>query len=589
MTLGRTLFHGDDHRKPYAATSTSRLLLLTVVAGAVGLAAGGAAWVLLHLIRGITNLALLHRLTWANLSLAHIHPGLVIIPVAVAGATIVSLLALWAPPIRGHGLPETMEAILTRQSRIQPSTALAKPLSAAVAIGTGGPFGAEGPIIVTGGALGSLVGQVLHVSPSERKILLASGAAAGMAATFGAPLAAVVLALELLLFEFSTRAFIPLVVASSVAGAVHLALFGSGALFKVEPHDFAGLEKLPIYVVVGGLAGLLALAIVRGLSFFEGLFERLPLNVFWHPMLGAVVFATIGIFVPRALGVGYDTISDVLSDRLLVSTLLLVFLAKLFAWWIALASGTSGGTLAPILMISGAFGGLMGHLFHAMYAGISPGAVAVVMMAATFGAATRATFTSIVFLFELTRDYRIILPLMLASVIADLIAHAFASDSLLTEKLTRRGLKVRGDYEVDILRTTFVHEVMTRDVETLSSKATVEEALNRWQKGGHGAYPIVDGGGRLEGIVSRGDVLRSDPEPSAPLLDVASTEVVTVTPGATLIEVLQDMLREGVEHIPVVEEGALVGICTRTDVLSARKRQLEMEKRQPGAFRARRT
>jgi chloride channel protein, CIC family len=294
--------------------------------------------------------------------------------------------------IRGHGIPEAMEAVLTKQSRVSPRTAIAKPLSAAVAIGSGGPFGAEGPIIVTGGALGSLLGQVLHVSPSERKVLLASGAAAGMAATLGAPLAAVVLAIELLLFEFSTRAFVPLVVATSVAGAVHAAAFGFGPLFTVPHHDFAGLAQLPWFAGLGVFCGLLATVIAKGLFVVERAYRRLPVDDRWHLMLGALVWASLGLLVPRALGVGYDVIDDALAGRPAVGTLAALAVGKLVIWWVALASGTSGGTLAPILLISSCAGGLVGHAVHALApgVGVSPTTFALVAMAATFGAATRA-------------------------------------------------------------------------------------------------------------------------------------------------------------------------------------------------------
>src|SRR6266550_4212833 len=250
-------------------TPPQRLLLLALVAAALGLIGGGAAYVLIKLIALLTNLALFHRVGWELPSFRNFHPDWTLVPAAVAGGLVVSLMAKWAPVIRGHGIPETMEAVLTKQSRIQPRAAVAKPLSAAVAIGTGGPFGAEGPIIVTGGAIGSLLGQVLPVSPAERKILLASGAAAGMAATFGTPLAAVVLAIELLLFEFSTRAFIPLVVASALAGGMHAAIFGSGPLFTVPHHTYAGIDKLPVFCVLGLACGLLAVVICRGLYIVE--------------------------------------------------------------------------------------------------------------------------------------------------------------------------------------------------------------------------------------------------------------------------------------------------------------------------------
>jgi chloride channel protein, CIC family len=568
-------------------TPPSRLVLLTGLAAGLGLAGGAAAWLLVHLIGLLTSLALFQRWSWEPPSFATLDPGPQVVVAAVAGAVFVSLVARWSPVIRGHGIPEAMEAILTRQSRIAPRTAVAKPLSAAVAIGTGAPFGAEGPIIVTGGAIGSLVGQVVRVSPAERKILLATGAAAGMAATFGAPLASVVLAIELLLFEFSTRAFVPLVVAASIAGGMHTLLFEQGPLFHVPPHDYAGLDVLPAFAVLGLGAGALAVVVTRGLFLLEGWYRRLPVGEFWHPVIGAVGFAAVGLAVPRALGVGYDAIGDVLADRLTVGTVAVLAAAKLVAWWLALASGTSGGTLAPMLLVSAGYGALVGHGVASLFPGlhVSPGGFAVVAMAATFGAATRATFTAIVFVFELTRDYDVILPLMLASVLADLVAAAVMRDSIMTEKLTRRGLRVRTEYEVDPFRTVPVAEIMTRAVEALPVTATVADARSRFQAGGHGAYPVVDDDGRCVGIVARGDLLRRGAgagDDAAPVLDAASTDVVAVAPGDTALTVLHRMLEETIEHVPVVDGGRLVGICTRSDLLHVRRRQLDLERHQDG-------
>src|SRR3954470_19191220 len=278
-------------------TSPRRTLLLSLLAAVIGIAGGGAAYVLVHLIALLTNLAFFHRVGWSLPSFTHLNrsPGIVL--VAVAGGLIVAVIARWAPIIRGHGIPEAMEAVLTRQSRIAPRTAIAKPTSAAIAIGSGGPFGAEGPIIVTGGAIGSLLGQLVAVSPSERKILLASGAGAGMAATFGAPLAAVVLAIELLLFEFSTRALIPLMVSVSIAAGMHSLFFGSGPLFAVPDHKFAGLPQLPYYAVLGVACGVLAVVINKGLFAIEHGFRRLPVHQFWWPAIGAVGFGCVGLLV----------------------------------------------------------------------------------------------------------------------------------------------------------------------------------------------------------------------------------------------------------------------------------------------------
>ena len=550
----------------------------------VGLAAGGAAYVLIHLIALLTNLAFFHRVGWKVPSFTHLHRSPLVVVVAVTGGLIVGLMAKWAPIIQGHGIPEAMEAVLTKQSRISPRTALAKPLSAAIAIGTGGPFGAEGPIIVTGGAIGSLLGQIVPVSPSERKILLASGAAAGMAATFGAPLAAVVLAIELLLFEFSTRSLVPLVLASSVAAGMHAAFFGTSPLFAVPQHNFAGLSQLPFYVPLGLACGGLAVIINKGLFLAEDGFRRLPVSQFWWPAIGAAGFASIGLAVPRVLGVGYDQISQVLTVRLTLGTLAVLAVAKLLAWWVALASGTSGGTLAPILLISGSFGALLGRLAeHVPGVHLSPGGFALVAMAATFGAATRATFTSIVFLFELTRDYNAILPLMLATVIATLVSSAIARDSIMTEKLTRRGLRVPSDYHADILTTTSVAAVMTPHVETVNWNVSVGEVAKRFQANGHGAYPVVDDEGRCVGIIARGDLLREGEwTDDSPVGDAAARDVVSITSTDTVSGALETMLEEQIEHLPVIDADKLVGICTRTDVMRARRTQRDHEQLQAG-------
>ncbi len=541
---------------------------------------------LLHLITLISNLALFHRLSTATHSMAELHRTGWIVVVAVVGAVLISLLAKWAPVIRGHGIPEAMEAVMVRQSRVAPRTAIAKPISAAIAIGSGAPFGAEGPIIVTGGSIGSLIGQIIPVSPSERKILLAAGAAAGMSATFGAPLAAVVLAIELLLFEFSVRAFVPLVVASSVAGGMHVALIGKGPLFKVPANDFAGLGVLPAFMLLGVGCGVLAIVISRGLFFIESVYRRLPVHEFWHPAIGAVGFAVIGLFVPRVLGVGYDVIGDLLAARIAVRTAAVIAIAKLGAWWLALGSGTSGGTLAPVLMISAAFGLVFGTGLNHVLPGsdVAVGAFAVVAMAATFGAATQATFTAMVFVFELTRDYDVVLPMMLATVIADLIYSAVNDESLMTEKLRRRGLNVTRHYGVDPFTRTRVSEIMTVDVVTLGADASLADARARFVTVGHGAYPIVDDSGRLVAIITRGDVLDDEREDGAMALEVASADVVTVASRAHAQDVLRIMLDESVEHVPVVDDGRLVGIVTRADLLKVRRRQLDLETREPGAI-----
>ncbi len=570
-------------RTPANRTEVRRELLLVGIAALLGVAGGLAAWVLVHLIAIITNVAVFHRWGTELPSYATLDPTFALVLVAMGGALVVSLLARWSPVIRGHGIPEAMEAILTRDSRIAPRTAIAKPASAAVAIGTGGPFGAEGPIIVTGGALGSLIGQAISVSATERKVLLACGAAAGMAATFGAPVAAVVLAIELLLFEFSTRALVPLIVASSIAGAMHIALFGDGPIFHVPSYSYDGLDRLPLYVLLGLACGVAGVVICKGLSLVEAGFERLRVSGFWHPVIGALGFGLIGLAVPRALGVGYDAIDDVLANRFAVGTLAVLLLAKLGAWWLALGSGTSGGTLAPILLIGSAFGSLIGAGLLAAFPdiGVAQGALALVAMAATFGAAARVPFTAFVFAFELTGDYHAILPLMLATVVADLVSRALLDHGLMTEKLARRGVLVPRGYHPDVLDHTPVRDAMTTPAIVVEIGTTVACARDLAIAHRHGAYPVVASTGALVGIVDRDGLLEADD--AASLADLLTADPPTVGPDDTLDAVASRIVDSGIDHVTVTDDEArVVGVCTRADVLAAQTTRRAAEQRAPG-------
>jgi chloride channel protein, CIC family len=372
------------------------------------------------------------------------------------------------------------------------------------------------------------------------------------------------------------------VLASAVAAGVHSQVFGPGALFVVPTRATLGLGSLPAFAVLGVLAGVLAIVVTGGLFVVEAGFRRLPVPEFWHPVIGAIGFGLVGLLVPRVLGVGYDSIDAVLTDRLAVGTLAALLIGKLVAWWVALGSGTSGGTLAPILLIGGSAGGLLGALGAHLGLGIPAGAVAAVAMAATFGASTRAPFTSIVFLFELTQDYHLILPLMIATVIAYVVASAALPDGLMTEKLSRRGLRVRHAYEVDLLRTTTVGDVMSAPARSLPPDLSIPEARERFDREGLGAFPLVGPDGALTGIVARGDLLRETDGEALPLIDIATRDVVTVEAGDTVLHALRLMLEEDVDHLPVVQAGMLVGMCSRTDVLRARGQGFEHERAQPG-------
>src|SRR3954466_6559178 len=379
-----------------------RMVLVAFLSGAIGLLAGLIAFALYKLIGLFTNLIFNHRWS-AEFVSARAHTlGLWVIVVPVIGGLIVGLMAKYgSSKIKGHGIPEAMEAVLVSGSRIQPRVAILKPISAAIAIGTGGPFGAEGPIIQTGGAIGSLLGQVLHTTAAERKVLLACGAAAGMSATFNTPIAGVILAIELLLFEFKSRSFIPLVIASTLATAMHLLLMGKSPMFEVGHVEFGVPYALPWYVLLGLVCGLAAVGFTKLLYWVEDHFERLPVDPMWWPAIGALGLGVIGYFVPRVLGVGYDTISDILTTKLALGTLLIVLVFKSLALVVSLGSGTSGGLLAPMFMASAAMGSAFAMVINQFVPGahLSPGAFALVAMGAVFGAASRATFAFIIFAF----------------------------------------------------------------------------------------------------------------------------------------------------------------------------------------------
>jgi chloride channel protein, CIC family len=595
-TMGATGAQVGDVR--IAEPAQFRMVLMSFLAAGIGLVAGLIAYVLYKLIGLFTNIFFYHRFVAEFMSARHHQLGLWVIPIPVIGGIIVGFMAKYGTSkIKGHGIPEAMEAVLFNRSRIQPRVALLKPLSAAIAIGTGGPFGAEGPIIQTGGAVGSLVGQAVHTTASERKVLLACGAAAGMSATFNTPIAGVILAIELLLFEFKARSFIPLVIASTLATAVHMQLLGAGPMFKVAAMDFGIPRALPFYVVLGLVCGLAAVGFSKLLYWTEDQFEKLPVDQLWWPAIGALGLGIIGYFVPRVLGVGYDTIGDILNANLAWKLLIIVMVAKAVALVISLGSGTSGGLLAPMFMSSAAMGGVFAMAVNRMLpaANLSPGAFALVAMGAVFGSASRATFSFIIFAFEITRDYNSVLPLMLVSVIADGIAMLLMPRaSIMTEKLARRGLHIHQDYETDVLQQMMVAETMDKDVPKLSAEMTISEFSDRIARrdpeiSRHQGMVILDSAGKLVGLITRGDVMRAldhDPSGAMSVLEAGTRNVTVTYPDELLHDAAAKMLRNDIGRLPVVEREdpqRVVGYLGRPGIMAARLRRLEEEHvREPG-------
>jgi len=569
-----------------------RLGLISLFAAVIGLLAGGVAYILYRLIGLFTNIFFFHRFNdqFTSARLNHLGPWVIGTP--VIGSLIVGLLAKYgSSKIKGHGIPEAMEAVLVNCSRIQPRVAILKPISAAIAIGTGGPFGAEGPIIQTGGALGSLVGQVLHTTASERKVLLACGAAAGMSATFNTPIAGVILAIELLLFEFKSRSFIPLVIASTLATAVHMQLLGAGPMFTVAHTDFNVPRALPFYLVLGLLCGLAAVGFSKLLYWVEDQFDKLPVDERWWPAIGALGLGVIGYFVPRVLGVGYDTISDILNGQLALKLLLVVLLAKSAALVISLGSGTSGGLLAPMFMSSAAMGGAFALVADRIWpaANLSPAAFALVAMGAVFGAASRATFAFIIFAFEITRDYNAVLPLMLVSVLADGVAMwLMPASSIMTEKLARRGLRIHQDYESDVLHELSVGEMMDKNAPVIPAEVMVSDLADRIARrdpavSRHEGLFLVDAGGKLRGIITRGDILRALEENltgAVSALEAGTDDLVVTYPDESLSEAAAKMLGRNVGRLPVVDRSdpkKIVGYLGRHAIMAARLRRFEEE------------
>ena len=602
-TLGLDGINPPELRQAVYGKVRFRTALVSLLAAGIGFLAGIVAFLLYNLIGLFTNIFFFQRISFAFSSARHNHLGLMVIVIPVLGGIIVGIMARYgSDKIRGHGIPEAMEAVLINRSRIEPKVAILKPISAAIAIGTGGPFGAEGPIIQTGGALGSLVGQFLHTTAAERKVLLACGAAAGMAATFSTPIAGVILAIELLLFEFASRSFIPLVIASTIATSVHFWLMGRGPMFAVGAVDFGLPHALPFYLVLGVICGFAALGFSWSLYWVEDQFEKLPIHDMWWPAIGALGLGIIGYFVPRVLGVGYDTISDILNTRMLLGGLLAVMIFKSAALVISLGSGTSGGLLAPMFMASAAMGSAFAMVVDKIWpaANLSPGAFALVAMGAVFGAASRAAFAFIIFAFEITRDYNSILPLMLVTVIADGIAVYYAKNSIMTEKLARRGLHIHQDYEPDVFQQVTVGETMSRDFDTVPGAMLVAELSARIGRHDpavtrHQGVFVLNEVQQLAGIITRSDLMRAlerDPSGRMSVLDASSRDLVVTYPDEVLYDAAARMLRANVGRMPVVERnqpGRPVGYLGRSSIMAARLRRIEEEYvRDPGWMRRRR-
>lgn len=571
-------------------TTTRRMVTLSGLAVILGAISAVLALVLLRLIGLFTNLFFYGRFSTELVSPAGNQLGVFVIAIPVIGALIVGVMARFGSErIRGHGIPEAIEAILIGGSRIQPRVAFLKPLSSAISIGSGGPFGAEGPIIMTGGAFGSLIAQFFRMTSAERKTLLVAGAAAGMSATFASPVAAVLLAVELLLFEWKPRSLVPVALASATAAILRTYLLGAGPLFPTPPHPaFIGPVGLLACVAAGLLAGALSALLTAMVYAAEDGFQHLPIHWMWWPAIGGVVIGIGGLIFPQALGVGYDVIETLLRGDATNGIIVGVLLVKSTIWAVSLGSGTSGGVLAPLLMMGGALGGLEAFVFP----DFGPGFWPTIGMAAILGGTMRAPLTGIMFTLELTHDINLLLPLLCATVVAHGFTVLVMRRSILTEKVSRRGFHLSREYAVDPLEVLFAREVMRTEVVALPADMPLSELTEPFhlhsERGGlrQGLYPVVDDQQRLVGVVTRTDLRSVAAGQTAnghggTLADIAKTHPIVAYPDEPLRVVIERMAETGLTRLPVVARDnpqRLVGLISLSDFLRARQRNLEEER-----------
>lgn len=569
--------------RPQISENKKRLITISALAIFIAVLISFIAKFLIHLIYLITNLTFYGNTSLADVPPAGNHLGLWVIAIPTLGGIIVGLMALYgSKAIRGHGIPEAMEQILTNQSKIKPTITYLKPISSAIAIGTGGPFGAEGPIIATGGALGSTLGQILKITHTERKILLASGATAGMAAIFGSPIAGVFLAIELLLFEFSPRSIIPVALACITGAAGHHFLFSAGPVFPID-HELAipSNTALFIYSLAGIFMGFVSIFITKIVYWIEDGFEKLPIHWMWWPAIGGLFVGIVGYFAPRTLGVGYENITDILSGHLGLSVVLSLCLLKFVSWAIALGSGTSGGTLAPLMTIGGATGALIAGVILEYFpgSGITLSMTALVCMSALFAGASRALLTSIVFALEVTGQSHALLPLLAACTASYFISFFLMKNTIMTEKITRRGIKTPDHYEPDILETISVGQVMSKNDIVIGEDNTIGEVrqwLEREKDYQSNYFVIVSADNEFKGIISSSNLFSDHHAPTKKVSELIKRIPVSISENDTLRLGVELMAQENMDILPVVSaDNNMIGILSYKNILNAYKKDLE--------------
>nr|WP_294944981.1 chloride channel protein [uncultured Mucilaginibacter sp.] len=563
----------------YVSFKKGRLIQISAYAVVVAIAISFIAKVLVLLINLVTNISFYGSFNAGFHSPAGNHLGAWVILIPAIGGLVVGLMALYgSKAIRGHGIPEAMEQILVNQSKIKPSITFLKPLSSAIAIGTGGPFGAEGPIIATGGALGSTLGQLLKITSSERKVILAAGATAGMSAIFGTPIAAVFLAIELLLFEFSPRAILPVALACITGAAGHHLLFEAGPVFKMPNLQTPSNLALAVYSFIGLLIGLLSVVLTKAVYLVEDLFEKLPIHWMWWPALGGLAVGLTGYFYPRTLGVGYDNITSLLSGQLPLALILSLCFFKFVSWAIALGSGTSGGTLAPLLTIGGAAGAIISIVLLKLFPGIGINVPmgALIGMSAMFAGASRAYLTSVTFALEATMQSHALLPLLGACTASYIVSFFMMENTIMTEKIARRGVFTPDSYEPDVLQKIPVAEVMSEENTGVNIDWSIQK-LKEWLSGNpvkDNAIVVVNHRKEYQGVISLNDIYTRPDAGNLTVKDLLKKQNTAVKANDTLRSAVGLMAQQELEVMPVLAGGLVVGVLGYSNIISGYKQNI---------------
>jgi len=573
----------ETHERTAEEREESRIDLLTLLSVFIGLGAGFIALIIRLLIGFLTNVAFYQRVSFSFSSPLYNSLGLFVILLPALGGLIAGLMIKYGSrQASGDGISEAIESVLLHKSRISARTGLMKPLSACFTIGFGEPFGPEGPIIQTGGALGSLLGQLISVTSTERRILVAAGAGAGLAAAFGTPISGVFLAIELFTFEFRVKSLVPVAIASAIGGWMHIMLITPRPLFATPGYAFGGLNILPFYALLGAFAGIAGVVITRGLHQAENAFDRLPISQPWLPAIGGLLVGVIAIYVPQVLGAGYDVISSIVAGQIAISVAAVILIAKAVAWILALGSRTSGGTLAPLFMVGSSLGLVFGWGVVTLFPGlgVSPGVFAIAAMAAVFGTMTRAPYTSIVFAVEATENYQALLPVIVTVVIAELVGEYLMDDSMVTHKMTKLGYRIRHIYEYNPLRQMRITKLMSPPI-TIDAKESVVKVFHRaidpTDDLSKQERMIVVEDGRPIGLAERHQLYEgaSHAESKLTVAQICSRSFLTVSEEEYGYEALRIMTQNNAPFLVVVSnDGKVVGSVSYSDLIRAQKQKI---------------